>query len=251
MSITVLVACFNHGKFLKQTLDSIINQTYTGNIDIILSDDASEDNTKEVIIDYHKKKLPDNRHLTTIRHLKNLGGYGRGNWSFLFKQLTDNNEYTAMLDGDDYLAEDRFAKQISYMEENSLNGCHSDITALYEDGSIKADKWWEQNSQFIANPMTIESQIKNNRVFICTLIAKTDLFKASARFDRFTELNIFLGDYALTNLMILLGGRIGFIDEALSFYRFREHSESHRDPGLTVADTGHVSWLTATGELLK
>ena len=55
--ITIIVAIYNGEKYLKEQLDSILNQTYS-NFNLIISDDCSTDNTKNIIKNYAQK---DNR----------------------------------------------------------------------------------------------------------------------------------------------------------------------------------------------
>ena len=52
--IDILLATYNGEKYLKEQLDSILNQTYK-NIRIIISDDCSKDTTPEILKEYQKK----------------------------------------------------------------------------------------------------------------------------------------------------------------------------------------------------
>lgn len=52
--VSIIVPCFNHAEFLRERLDSIINQTYQ-NIEVILLDDGSTDGSKEILTDFHRR----------------------------------------------------------------------------------------------------------------------------------------------------------------------------------------------------
>ena len=52
--VTVLISTYNGEKYIKEQLDSILNQTYS-NIDILIRDDGSKDSTVEIIKEYQKK----------------------------------------------------------------------------------------------------------------------------------------------------------------------------------------------------
>ena len=54
--VDVLVATYNGEKYLREQLDSIINQTYK-NIRILISDDCSKDKTQEILQEYEKKDI--------------------------------------------------------------------------------------------------------------------------------------------------------------------------------------------------
>ncbi len=254
-SIGVLIACYKHAKFLPQLLESVINQNYLGNIYIVISDDASNDGSKEIIEEFAKRIRfagLHNRRIYSCIQPKNLGGDGRGNYKNLFETIPDliNPDFITMIDGDDWLYTDRFAKQIEYIQQNNLDACHSDTDHYFEDGSLRTKNFWAANGCYIFNPMTFESQCQNNRIFTNTLIAKTELFKKAADFDLFTKLKCFLGDYCLSSRLSKIA-KIGYVDESLSAYRWRQDSESHKDHSLTVADTTHVQNLLRDGGLLE
>ena len=55
--VSVIIPAYNAGKYVSQTLDSIINQNFK-NLDIIIIDDGSSDNTSEIILKYCKRTFP-------------------------------------------------------------------------------------------------------------------------------------------------------------------------------------------------
>lgn len=67
MKVSILVPCYNVEKYIKQCLDSIIHQTYT-NLQIVLVDDGSSDNTLNILNDY---ALQDSR--IEVYHQENQG----------------------------------------------------------------------------------------------------------------------------------------------------------------------------------
>ena len=54
MKVSVIIPAYNAEKYLSKSLDSIINQVYK-NLEIIVIDDASTDNTKNIIKEYANK----------------------------------------------------------------------------------------------------------------------------------------------------------------------------------------------------
>lgn len=103
--VGVVIPCYNHVNFVEQAIDSVLSQTYQ-DFDVYVADDASTDGTNEKIIQYDE----------TLREIhlfeENQGGQSK----FLLSRV--DNEYTALLNSDDFWHEDKLEKQISYMESN-------------------------------------------------------------------------------------------------------------------------------------
>lgn len=251
--LTLLIPVYNQAPYLADLFNSLLAQDYE-DVDLVISDDNSTDRTQQTILDFYPRLSFKFNTVTNVRHIPNLGLSGRNNYKYLLNEFSIRTRYVGALEGDDWLHRtDSLSKRISYLENNeSARAVHTDVRVTYEDGSVRHGKQWEELGQFIQNPMTLESQIANNRIMTCSLIAETDLYKKSFNADLFTDKKIFLGDYACTSRMTYLApGGVHYIDEDLACYRWREHSESHRDRNLVVQDTGHVSSMLRSGELFE
>lgn len=98
MLVTVAIPVYNEERFLRESLDSVINQDYK-NIEILISDNASSDGTKSICLEYVEK---DNR-IEYERHQENIGAAnnffrlidkGRGNY---FVWLAGHDKWSANL----------------------------------------------------------------------------------------------------------------------------------------------------------
>jgi glycosyltransferase involved in cell wall biosynthesis len=105
---------YNHEKYIKEALDSILMQKANFSYEVVIGEDCSTDNTKTIIQEY-EKKYPD---LIKARyHPENLGSMGRNN--FLDTYLRCKGKYIAMLEGDDYWVDsEKLAKQVDFLENN-------------------------------------------------------------------------------------------------------------------------------------
>ncbi len=99
--ISVIVTTYNGEKYLAQQLDSILAQTYK-NLDIIISDDASTDDTAAIAADY---ALRDSR-IIFYRHDKNIGLHA--NLEYALKRI--RGTYVAISDQDDIWKLDKIEK---------------------------------------------------------------------------------------------------------------------------------------------
>ena len=80
--VDILLATYNGEKYLKEQINSILNQTYK-NIRLIISDDCSKDGTREILKEYEK----DERVEVHLQE-KNLGYIQ--NFEYLLKQVKNN-----------------------------------------------------------------------------------------------------------------------------------------------------------------
>ena len=116
--IDILLATYNGSKYLHEQLDSILNQSY-GNINVIIRDDGSSDNTVMIIKEYEEK---DNRVKLLSDNLGNLG-FVR-NFGELMKNST--SEYLMFSDQDDIWYNNKVEtsyKRIKAIEEKNGKSC--------------------------------------------------------------------------------------------------------------------------------
>lgn len=112
--VSVIIPCFNHGRYLTQAIDSILLQEYP-NIEIIVVDDGSTDNTQEILKKFNNVKnvFQENKGLSTARNT------GIAN---------SNGELLIFLDADDWLLHYAISTNLSYLLWNEhlafVSGAH-------------------------------------------------------------------------------------------------------------------------------
>ena len=111
--LSIVIPVYNTAVYLKECLDSIINQTYS-NIEIICVDDCSPDNSAEIIKEYAAK---DNR-IKYIKHSENKKQGAARNTGI----DAATGKYITFIDSDDYLNDKYvYEKCISLMEKNNAD----------------------------------------------------------------------------------------------------------------------------------
>jgi glycosyltransferase involved in cell wall biosynthesis len=133
--ITVLMSVYNGDKYLRQAIDSILNQTFE-DFEFLIINDGSTDNTAEILQSYHDPRIK------TISNRKNEG---------LIKSLNKGLEvakgiYIARQDADDISESRRLETQVQYMEN------HKDIAAV--GSSIKCINAYDEVIGFSAFPIS-------------------------------------------------------------------------------------------------
>ena len=109
--ISIVIPIFNVSKYLEKCIDSIINQTYK-NLEIILIDDGSTDNSGEICDKYSQK---DNR--IKVVHQKNQGVSAARNEGL--KRATGN--YIGFVDPDDFIESNMYEVIINDIKENQCD----------------------------------------------------------------------------------------------------------------------------------
>lgn len=125
--ISVLLPVYNCELYIREAVDSILNQTYT-DFELLIIDDASSDRTVSLIESYNDSRIE------LIEKTLNTGYTNSLN---LGLQLA-KGKYIARMDGDDICLPERFAKQISFLEANSdVIVCGSWFSLIGSDRIVK------------------------------------------------------------------------------------------------------------------
>lgn len=123
--INILIPNYNNGKYLNECLSSIFSQNITYSFLVIIVDDASTDNSIDIIKEYYKK-YPDSIYL-----ISNEKNFGLLETTFnLYKKI--NSLYFTVLDSDDKWINDNFLETaIEYLNNNSQIMSYSNNTQLF------------------------------------------------------------------------------------------------------------------------
>ena len=167
MKISVLMPTFNAEQYLKEAVDSVLNQTY-GDFELLVIDDASKDWTRIILAEYDDPRI------------KLVDGPCQG----LSKALNlgiqiAQREYIVRIDADDIALPQRFEKQVSYMDAHPNVG----ICGSWQE------HFGEQN--WIHKPGETPDQNRANLLFFCDLCHSTLMLRKSV----FIMNNLFYDDH--------------------------------------------------------
>ncbi|MBS3993930.1 MAG: glycosyltransferase family 2 protein [Bacteroidetes bacterium] len=107
--LAVLLPTFNAAPFIKDSVNSILNQTYK-DFDLFIYDDCSTDKTAEIILEFEDSRLFYRKNEINYGVAKTLN---RG-----LDELLPKYEYVARMDADDWAFPMRFEKQLDFLEKN-------------------------------------------------------------------------------------------------------------------------------------
>ncbi len=126
------MAYWNDEKFIKEAMDSILNQTYKDFIFFVVGDFPQTDKSIEIVDNYADKRI------VRLIAAKKLFGHGCRNFGLelIFRDYP-NIQYITFQDADDFSSLDRVEKQVKFLDKNpqyGMVGCR--YTQIKEDGSL-------------------------------------------------------------------------------------------------------------------
>lgn len=125
--VSIIMPSYNTGRFIKETVESVLAQTYT-NWELIIVDDCSGDDTDEIVAPY----LDDDR----IHYIKNDTNSGAAvSRNRALREA--KGKWIAFLDSDDLWEAEKLQKQIDFMTENGYHFSYTGYVEIDEDSNLK------------------------------------------------------------------------------------------------------------------
>ena len=207
--VDILLATYNGEKYLREQIDSILNQSYN-DFRLIISDDCSEDGTKEILDEYVQK---DTR-IIVFCQKKNLGV--TKNFEFLLSKVESN--YFMFSDQDDIWKENKIEKSIEKIKSEDADLVYSDLEVVDENLNVIYESYWKLKGFYnrIKKYNDFSSLYLNNYITGCTMLSKKECIEKILPVPSNSEFVIF--DYWMA-LMISRSGKMAYIEEPLTKYR--------------------------------
>jgi len=209
-SVDIAVIAYNQELLIKETLDSIVNQSYEKINHIIVTDDGSTDGTPKIIGEYSSK----NPIIIPVLAKKNKGIAHNMNRALKYV----NADYVVIMGGDDLMHKQKIEKQVNYLNLNTdLVACTHDVDVF----NSKTGKSLGKFSEIISFKKKVNEELSVKSLFDPSLFlsASAVMYRSEKippnGFD--TRLK-YLNDF-LFNVEILMKGNLGYIDEVLGTYR--------------------------------
>ena len=198
--VSIVVPVYNSEKFIRETINTVKQQTYT-NWELLLVNDCSTDNSKKIIQEYEEDeriKLIDLKENSGAAIARNEG----------IKQA--GRKYVAFLDADDLWIREKLEKQINFMKQNNYAFTFSGYEFANEKG-IGTGK-----VVHVPHKINYRQALKNTTISTCAVVL--DVEKLGK--DLIKMPNIRRGQDTATWWKILKAGNEAYgLDECLFLYR--------------------------------
>lgn len=203
--VSIIMPSYNTGRFISETIESVLAQSYS-NWELIIVDDCSTDDTDEVVGQY----VTDER----IRYIKNDTNSGAAvSRNRALREA--RGKWIAFLDSDDLWEPDKLKKQIAFMEKNDYHFSYTNYVEIAEDSS--------PNGKSVTGPKRIN---KHGMYNYCWMGCLTVMYDAETvgliQIEDIKKNN----DYAMW-LKVSKKANCYLLDENLARYRKRSGSISN------------------------
>lgn len=208
IKVSVFCATYNHEKYIRQCLDSILSQKTDFRFEVLVHDDASTDHTTEIIREY-QKKYPD----IIIPVFQKVNQYSQNiHVSRTFLLPKARGEYIAICEGDDYWIDDsKLQLQVDLMDKHpEIDMCTHGAVKVKEGKKIGYIS--PNNGKKIFTPKEV---IHGGGGMFAT---NSILYRKSMRKKMPLFVQFFEFDYSLQIWGSLRGGLL-YIPEIMSAYR--------------------------------
>jgi glycosyltransferase involved in cell wall biosynthesis len=215
--LTVYMPVFNAAKYLTESIESILSQSYT-NFEFIIVDDASTDDSWKIIKKYSRL---DNR-IRAFKNKLNLGVSDTSNIAISYAR----GKYLARLDADDIALPDRLQKQITFLKSNKkVVAVGGQCVVIDTDNKIIGYKKFPTDSKSLSNMLSWAIPLQQPSMMINrSLLPKNftwyDRHKTSAE-----EVNLIF--------RFLKFGTLANLPDYVLYYRQLPNSLSHINPKST------------------
>lgn len=228
--VSICCIAYNHAPYISETLEGFLSQQTTFLYEIIICDDASTDETPQIIAEY-VQKYPSK--ITFIKNVANK--FSKGVHPIAADVLPlAQGKYIALCEGDDYwISTDKLQVQVEFLEKNEdFSGSAHPCLKLFADGSTAL---FRQSAKTV---YTL-SDLLGKRPFHTASF----LFRASVLRQNPLPVEFVSYDKALF-LLIALKGKIRYLDSLKAIYRIHSQSITHHwNVELIKRDRNISSWL--------
>ena len=154
--VSIIIPCYNKDKYIRETLESVLNQTYS-NTEIIVINDGSTDNSRNIILDI-KKIHPE---IIFIDEKENLGVCKARNKAI---ELSSGN-YILPVDADDIIDRTYVEKLAKALDENPSYSIAYSNVRYFQDINSDCDCKFNEENILLQNSIASSSMMRKSAFY--------------------------------------------------------------------------------------
>jgi glycosyltransferase involved in cell wall biosynthesis len=225
--LSIFCWVYNDVEFIKICIENILEQQTTFSVEIILHDDASNDGTQEIILEY-EKKYPSL--FNNILYKENQWSIGKNVMLPIFEK--PRGKYIAFLHGDDYWTDPmKLQKQVTFLDKNiDYSMCFHKISFMSGDTEIGSYYKDPPNKILSSNQVILNHYIPTSSL----VLRREDLSGIKALSNNFYFNDIYL------EILLSFKGSTFYFSEKMGVYRKNISSVSHNAEYLSKGRNGLI-----------
>ncbi|MDD3048708.1 MAG: glycosyltransferase family 2 protein [Bacilli bacterium] len=206
--IDILMATYNGEKYLKEQIDSILNQTYS-KFTLHISDDKSTDKTVHILKEYANK----DKRIKLYFQKQNIG-YIK-NFEYLISK--SKADYIMLSDQDDVWLDNKVEVCLEKIKNDKLNLLISNLIIVDENLNVKHDSYFKLSQVKLDNNLELGNYLYANPAVGCAMMFDKKLAKELLPFPDLKH-PYYVHDWYIY-IMGQIYGKVGYIDTPLTKYR--------------------------------
>ena len=213
--ISIIIPVYNSEDFLRTCLDSLIKQSYK-NLEIIIVNDGSPKNCKEIANEYIKK---DNK-IKYVEHEKNKGLFQARVTGF----KNSTGDYIAFLDADDYVSNDFYRELIEKAEETNSDIVAAQLVMDYGKGDRRVYNLFDFPFEELTGEHCYEEFYNQEGLNFAWHITPNKIYsrriweKAVVEYRKIQKHLIMTEDFAFSNVLFYYAQKVTKLNRVAFFY---------------------------------
>ena len=224
--VSVFIPYYNDEKYLRQSIESVLNQTYK-NFELILLNHATTDSCRNIAHSYNDER---------IKHIDMPKNYGAGG-GILFETMLNasNGKYIKPFCADDAMRSDGLKELVNFMENNpNIDFAFGNLEYINDQNEDMNKNWFNQRPGFSVN----NTETDLIRLYTVNNISMLPYIGSIVKTEALKNINynytfIMLFDMSIWLSLLCKGYKIGYLDKIISNYRI--HTTQ-------VSATGKEKW---------
>ncbi len=237
--VSVCMIAYNHEKFIEEAINGVLMQEYDFEVELVLVNDCSSDQTNEVIQNIIKTD-PRASIINYINHEINIGMMP----NFIFALAQCNGNYIALCEGDDYWTDPyKLQKQIDFLESHPNYIIHSGKAQVLKDNNLVKETY----SNLESKTYDIKGFYTVNRVYTCTVMFR-NISRSTFEFE-----NKLFGDWIVyISLLSSKPGNLAYVsNEVYAVYRVHSGGAMQKVSQLYKNAEAQITHIYAINKFIK
>ena len=213
---SIIIPTYQRSNKLKKTLSSVLAQSFT-NYEILVMDDGSTDNTREIVSSFNDSRINYNWQ-------QNTGGPAKPRNDGI---KIAKGDWIAFLDDDDEWTKDKLS-EISKKINDEIDFIYHDYTSITSNTNLKENKSELVKSNILKSPKFFDLLLNGNNIGISTVVVRKKILLKVGGFNENVKMSP-CADYNTWLKIARITEKFFYAPKNLGFYNIDDHNMSNQD----------------------